>query len=170
MNNNYRTIDIVQGLKKRLNQCTLVVPDVYGNWHVARFTFHPPATTDELRAFYDQYKFTLHSEYIEFLKLHNGAKLFSIGTDKGIELFGLEQLAKQLEVGTPHYLNIVEGHLTRFCIRETADGMYLVGHDGWVNTYLQINFAQWLGHLIAVSGADYWNWKHSRQVQQEQIH
>ncbi|UHA71772.1 SMI1/KNR4 family protein [Paenibacillus sp. 481] len=156
------TTKILKGLKKRLNNNSLVIPDVYGNWHVARFSFHPPTTTDQLRAFYDQYKFMLHSDYIEFLKIHNGARLFSVGTDSGIEIFSLEQLAEQLETSSPHHphhLTIARSQSTRFCIRETAAGLYLAGNTGWVNAYLQINFAQWLGHLIIANGFDYWNWK-----------
>ncbi|UHA74987.1 SMI1/KNR4 family protein [Paenibacillus sp. 481] len=159
MNNKYRTVDIVHGLKQRLHRYSLVVPNVYGVWHVARFSFHPPASTDQLRAFYEQHKFILHSDYIEFLKLHNGARLFSIGTDPGIEIFSLEQLAEQLEQKSPHHLTIARSQSTRFCIRNTAAGLYLAGNTGWVNYYLQMSFAQWLGHLITANGADFWNWK-----------
>ncbi|UHA72152.1 SMI1/KNR4 family protein [Paenibacillus sp. 481] len=165
VNNHYRTVDIVQGLKKRLNHYSLVVPNVCGTWHVARFTFHPPATTDQLRAFYDEYKYILHSDYIEFLKLHNGATLFSIGTDAGIEIFSLAQLAEQLERNSLHHLTIARNPTTKFCIRDTAEGLYLAGHNGWVNTYLPISFAQWLGHLIAANGADFWNWKIAQRTQ-----
>ncbi|UHA72161.1 SMI1/KNR4 family protein [Paenibacillus sp. 481] len=170
MDNLYRTVDIVQGLKKRLQRYSLVVPNVYGIWHVARFSFHPPASTAQLRAFYDQYRFILPSDYIEFVKLHNGARLFSVGSDRGLEIFGLEQLAEQLQKNSLHHLTIACNASTQICIRDTIDGLYLADHNGWVSDYLQMNFAQWLGHVIAANGSDFWNWKIPQRVQDSKLH
>ncbi len=45
------------------------------DWFSMKFTFHPPASEEEIRAFEDAFNLTLPTGYREFLQCSNGARL-----------------------------------------------------------------------------------------------
>ncbi|UHA72058.1 SMI1/KNR4 family protein [Paenibacillus sp. 481] len=165
MTNKYSVFKIMNCLQQRVafaQNKTLLIPNVYGELYVGKFAFNSSATKSEIRAFIDKFNIQLPIEYEEFLRCCNGAILFDIGLGMRTEIYGLDMLTKFMNTifdNRPQFLPVASNPKANFFIDATRHENYLFWNEGSPKYIcLEMEFAEWLGHLITANGSDFWNW------------
>lgn len=90
-------------LKKRIDLSggDLLIQDSDGEVEPAQFRFNPPATQEDIEELEYTYDVELPQDYVDFLKIHNGAVLFDRGRGEYTELYSISQVYEFANVGIP---------------------------------------------------------------------
>lgn len=154
----------LEGLYKRLEDDKLTVQMEEGFVKEMSFEFYQPISEQELQDFISCTQIQLPVDYFEFLRLHNGARLFDI-----MFLFKLKEV--QNKVGIIGYFPE-----NWYPIGSGYDGQYLIidmekvrkGENDYLiwwgssiiddAMYLNLNFELWLDRFIIAQGTQFWLW------------
>ena len=128
-----------------------------------KVTLNPPATDSEI----DKLPFNIPADYKDFLKLHNGAKLFwSTEFGGGFELLSIEEILndlKNLDDCPKGWFPIAFGDEgSRLMITPYKKEKYLFWMDTGTNYdddhYIGLSFYEWLEYFIVSQGSIFWLW------------
>lgn len=154
--------DIVNGLRKRLDENgRLAVQSSQGTIFEMGFTFHEPAK----EAVLSQYPF-LPEDYLQFLRLHDGANFFTFEYGGSFMLHSIEKALTQYEEFKKNgfiptgkdWFPI--GHVTdmgELCIDLSHPKQHVLLFGIPVYSFT-CSFDTWLDRMIQVNGAYFWQW------------
>jgi len=167
----------ILGLKERLTDNRLLVQNEGGYVSTAGFVWREPIDDQKLSAFEKEKGIALPAQYIDFLKISNGALLFEdIEYGQwGCEIFPLESIIAETEKVIAQGWNLNSNWIVFAKWRGDCDlfvfdlnrysggekNYILDGDEGsnseeWV--YIKGDFDTWLDRLIVAQGAKYWRW------------
>lgn len=165
---------ILKSLNERIHkESPITVQRENGETLQVTFELNSPATEKELKDLSLKMDINLPEDYLSFLKLHNGGKLFSDGIDY-FELYNLNEVKKYLDEydSNIYYRSAYEknwymiGYYKGFGdylfidgekIRNGEDDYLIFVQVGDIQR-LSINFETWLDRFIVAQGSRYWLW------------
>ncbi|BFH18114.1 SMI1/KNR4 family protein [Paenibacillus melissococcoides] len=169
MKNKNLSKEAIQALKAKLEENGGSIEMQRGSGDVSRVTctFNPPATVNELNDFVRKTKFILPEDYINFLKICNGCRLFDdIEYGGESELYSLEEILLytyedpfygRFKIAYIYQDNIVidfrrymEGDKNYLMVKD-----HLSGFDECIA--LGMSFGLWLDKFIKSRGEKFWN-------------
>lgn len=164
----------MNGLYEKLNENNvLTLQRESGEILKVSCELNKPATDNEIASFIKKTNYNLPNDFKAFLKLHNGAKLFSDGIDY-LEIFSLEQMEKYHQEyktnknyqgaynDTWFMIAYYKGYGDYIFIdsekasKENND--YLIYNQMGDLLSLDLNFETWIDRFIVSQGSRYWLW------------
>lgn len=160
---NYSVYEILKGLRQRVNEDNeLIIQTTGGNVEKARFEFFPSASPEELKFLSEKHEINLAPDYVDFLLLHNGAKLFDIGFGECTEIYSISQIIEKVEImpdiapGLLPIANSPSGSVFLDTTREEQN--IFIQKGGSEFNFLSMDFMKWLEVLIIANGANFEEW------------
>ncbi|SDS83825.1 SMI1 / KNR4 family (SUKH-1) [Paenibacillaceae bacterium GAS479] len=156
--------DTLQALKNRLSHNgTLKVQVTGGYMYEGTCSFGEGASNDQINEFTQFTRWNLPPDYLDFLILHNGAKLFADPYGSYVHLLSLSEIMQYHKDSFPdnHFVvaMAMDGYLLVDCNRITSSPSdYLVWFEAGSFYDLKMNFTCWLDRLIVAQGEKYWTW------------
>lgn len=163
----------ISNLKRRLDtDGSLLIQQEDGYLAQAHVKLNAPATRKEIQ----NLPFKLPPDYEEFLRLHNGGRLFFTedGGDNGIELYTIERILEHrsyYEDEFPdNWFPAAMGFDGAFLIvtDQNVEGGYLrwyeIGNDFDDDIAIGMTFEDWLEKLIIAQGSKFWEWNVRRHT------
>ncbi|MEK6455281.1 SMI1/KNR4 family protein [Caldifermentibacillus hisashii] len=155
---------LITSLKNRLDKNSALYRNTYfGNVVLSKVKFYPACTDEELKKYSS---IPLPVDYLQFLKISNGAELFTDdykGSRALLELYSLDKIFE----GKNFYVNNLKiedvypiGHLLDNAdlvvnIRDLRNGgQYLSLSDG--SKKFNYTFQEWLDKFIIAQGNEFW--------------
>jgi len=167
----------ILALKERLNDNRLIIQNEGGHVTTAGFSWSEPLDAQKISTFEKENSISLPVQYVNFLKISNGAVLFKdVEYEQwGCEILPLESIIAETEKARSQGWNLnsnwivyAKWHgdcdLLLFDLnRYLGDEMgYILDGDRGYNTeewdYIKGDFDTWLDRLIVAQGAKYWRW------------
>lgn len=157
----------ISNLKQRLDKDGFLwIQQEDGYLEKAKVQLNVPATEKEI----ERLPFKLSTDYEEFLRLHQGGRLFFTedGGNNGIELYTIEQILEHRsyygEDFPDNWFPVATGYDGSFLIitDQQIDGGYLSWFDTGNNfehdLSIGMSFEEWLEKLIITQGSNFWDW------------
>lgn len=160
----------ISALRERLDNNGGYLEIQYDHGHVDRYTciFRKPATDDQIETVKKRIKYSLPSDYLDFLRICNGCLLFShpiYGSE--VHLYGTDEILKYNNFALNDeririaYINQDFIVLDSKDVQEgTADCLYVcIEHDPLEDAKpLGCSFETFLDRLIISRGSSFWYW------------
>lgn len=156
----YSISDILEGLKKRINSNSeLLIQVEGGEVEKAKFEFSLQAETKDINLLTEKYNIKLPQDYIDFLLIHNGAKLFDIGFGEYTEIYSINQVIETSELipdALPSLLPIArcpsyQVFLDTLC----TENNIFINKGASEFDFTGLTFKGWLESLIITNGNSY---------------
>lgn len=162
----------LNGLKARLPESAqLHIQSTGGQTWFVTFRFNEAATESQITSFFERRNWAVPDEYRQFLRLHNGAILFTL-PDRGgggVDIFSLEKMEfmrREYEYMFPdHCYPVAMFNTAMILINSEAyiEGKSYLFWQDCINTNefaidLKMDFATWLELLIIAQGSEHWFW------------
>nr|WP_237690581.1 SMI1/KNR4 family protein [Paenibacillus caui] len=134
----------------------------HGDVYLASFDFNSPATDEEIKQLENDYEVVLPKEYKEFLKIHNGAKLFDIGYGECTRIFSIEEVydvANTMPEISSSLLPFASYPSIMFYLDLTREKKYIFSNESSPDfNFFSQNFTEWLSAIIQANGRPFWDW------------
>lgn len=154
---------ILDGLRKRINSENQILIQLSGGEvETATFELNPPASEEEVNYILTKYNVALPNDYLEFMCIHNGAKLFDIGFGEFTEIFDLKKVDEYSEL-MPDTISgglIPVAHCPSGTIYldTTREKCVLTNDSSPDFNFISMTFGEWLEALILANGNYFWEW------------
>lgn len=165
---------IIKSLHERINkESPITIQRENGELLEVTFELNAPASNNDLKEFSLKTHLNLPEDYLSFLKLHNGGKLFFDGFDY-FELYKLDEILKYIDEYNEniYYKSAYEkkwymigqynGYGDYLFIDsekvENGENDYLIYVQVGEIERLSVNFETWLDRFIVTQGTRYWLW------------
>ncbi|WP_434750280.1 SMI1/KNR4 family protein [Paenibacillus amylolyticus] len=137
-----------------------------GSIQTATFTFNVGADSRDIEAIESKYGIKLPEDYVSFLRLHNGAKLFDLGHGDSKHIYSLAEVDADATLYSPDIspeLFPIGAYLGNTIYIDTSrEDLYLFkGGSSHEFDFLGMNFTSWLIYLIMANGQPFWEWSPS---------
>ncbi|WP_019636195.1 SMI1/KNR4 family protein [Paenibacillus fonticola] len=158
---NFQTI--LDGLRKRTNSKNEILIQLSGGeLEIAKFEFNPPARIEEIDFISKKYNVNLPNDYVEFMCIHNGAKLFDVGFGEFTEIYHLNKVDENSEL-MPDTIRgglIPVAHYPSGTIYldTTREKCIFTNDSSQDFNFMSMNFGEWLEALILANGKYFWEW------------
>lgn len=162
--------NIVGILKNLIEREQITKPGIFSQFGgdsiiQASFEFGPPADEVALNQLVQKYDIELPTDFIEFLQLHDGAKLFDYGYGEHFEFYNIQEIDEMSEMMTPeiapHLLPIgrYPSSCTFFIDTSRREGKCLfIGEASSEFDYLHMTFTEFLEYITRSNGTPVWEY------------
>ena len=137
-----------------------------GSVQPATFTFNTGADLKDIEALENKHGIKLPEDYVAFLRLHNGAKLFDLGHGDYKHVYSISEVDADATLYSPDIspgLFPIARYLGNTIYIDTSrEDLYLFkGGSSHQFDFLGMNFTNWLIYLIIANGHPFWDWSPS---------
>lgn len=162
----------LSGLKKLLdNNEQMKTISEEGEVYTVSCSFNAPIKTTEVEMFESEHDIKLPKDYMAFLTLHNGARIYESVDDDGVniggglEIFSLDEIKEHQEIEYISEHGIPIAHLLNDCYLILDTEKLKVGDPNYLNILeftdikiLNLNFEIFLDRYIISQGVPFWSW------------
>ncbi|MFC4102621.1 SMI1/KNR4 family protein [Paenibacillus xanthanilyticus] len=152
-------------LKNRMEGEKNLLLQVEGGYqYEASCTFYDPVCTSDLENFMSESNIKLPLDYIKFLALTNGCRLFDDVRFGGEAfLLSLQQITKWNEINNGDSLMIGSIYQDKIyidlnSIKNNEPNYMFVGDDSNDYRPINMNFELWFDRLVVSQGSKFWTW------------
>lgn len=161
----------LNALKSRLNEKgNMKIIAEQGHIHTIHCSFNPPIEVQEIKKKSVRNNWLLPEDYKDFLKQHNGVRIFELllndeNIGGGLHLYSIQEIQKTSEnlKLDSQYVPIgyvLENHLliSNKDIKQNNPNYLFIAGTSFIPKPLNLNFELFLDRFIISQGANFWEW------------